>query len=266
MWWSIIIFSSFGFLYLLQNRYYKRIYQEILLYIVMALLLVNFLSRRDISEPFTPIESVISMISVFILSYFFYLFSKSKIEKVVAKQVSYWDVPFECILLKNRDKIISKRGRNELEEQGQEYFYEEIINGNQKTRKIQPLILSDIKKYRGFTIIESLAYFNNINASKLYKIIYLKLYEINDNIEIDIDFDELLKVNKYCVEFFLIDLWLLISTKEIMGIGTLNTYAETKKELELIGALDAVVSNNIKKQGILLFSHYLNFKGELAYV
>jgi hypothetical protein len=51
-----------------------------------------------------------------------------------------------------------------------------------------------------------------------------------------------------------------------MGIGTLNTYAETKKELELIGALDAVVSNNIKKQGILLFSHYLNFKGELAYV
>ncbi len=266
MWWSIIIFLSFSFLYLLQERYYKKIYQEIILYIGIALLMVNFLSRRDNSEPFSPLESLMAISVVLVLSFLFHIFSRHRKKEVLAQQVSYWGVPFELILSKNQHKIISKQGRNELVEKKKEYFYEEILENNEKSRRLQPLILADIKSYRGFTIVESLNYFKNKHSSKLHKTVYTKLYNVNENIETDIDFDKLLKINKNCVEFFLIDLWIKISSKEIIGIGTLNAYAINKKELELIGAFDAVVSSNVKKQGILLYSHYLNFKGELDHV
>jgi hypothetical protein len=266
MWWSIIIFLSFSFLYLLQERYYKKIYQEIVLYIGISLLMVNVLSRRDNSESFSPTEALFAISIVLLLSFLFYMLSRTHTKEIVAKQVSYWGVPFELILSKNKHKIVSKRGRYELEEQKKEYFYEEVFENNKKTRRIQPLVLADIKSYRGFTIIESLNYFESQSASILYQAIYVKLYTINEDIETEIEFDKLLKMNKYCVEFFLIDLWREISSKEIIGIGTLNAYAKNKKELELIGAFDAAVSSNVKKQGILLYAHYLNFKGELNHV
>lgn len=266
MWWSIIIFLSFSFLYLLQERYYKKTYQEIVLYIGISLLMVNILSRRSNSEFFSPFEALLAVLIVLLLSFTFYIFSRNHTKEITAKQVSYWGVPFDLILFKNKHKIVSKRGRNELEEQQKEYFYEETFENNKKTRRIQTLVLADIKNYKGFTLIESLDYFKSQYASKLYQTIYVKLYTINEDIETEIDFDKLLKINKYCVEFFLIDLWIKISSKEIIGIGTLNSYAQSKKELELIGAFDAVVSSNIKKQGILLYAHYLNFKGELNHV
>ena len=266
MWWSILILLSFSFLYLLQERYYKKIYQEIVFYIGISLLMVNVLSRRDGAESFSPIEALLAIIIVILLSFIFYRLSRTHEKEIVAKQVSYWGVPFNLILLKNKHTIISKRGRNELEEQKKEYFYEEVCENNKKVRRLQPLVLADIKRYRGFTIIESLNYFRTKSASMLYQTIYLKLSHINENIETEIDFDKLLKINKYCVEFFLIDLWIEISSKEIIGIGTLNSYAKSKKELELIGAFDAVVSSNVKKQGLLLYAHYLNFKGELNHV
>ena len=266
MWWSILIFLSFGFLYFLQDRYYKRVYQEILLYVAIALLMVNFLSRKDISEPFSPIEALIAISIVLTLSFLFYIFSRKKVNKVIAKQVSYWDVPFELILSKNKHNITSKKDRNELTEQSKEYFYEEIFEEDKKIRKIQPLILSDIKKYRGFTLVKSLNYFKRSTSSVLHTTIYKKLESINDKIEADLDFEELLEENQYCVEFFLINIWEVISSKEIIGIGTLKAYANNKKELELIGALDAAMSSNVRKQGILLYSHYLNFKGLKDYV
>ncbi len=270
MWWSIIIFLSFVFLYVLQKRYYYEVYKEILLYISVALVMVNFLSRRETSLSFEPFEALIAITFLFFLSYLFYILSKSmnSLEEggVSATQVSYWGISPQKILNKNKHKIIMKKGRNEFVEEIDDYFYEEVIRDGRKIQKLQPLILSDIKAYKGFTIISSLKYFKQKKNSELYIKIYKKLYSINEEIEAELDFKEILIDNKYCIEFFLIDLWEVLCSKEIIGIGTLNTIAKNKKELELIGALDASVSTNVRKEGILLYSHYLRFKGTLNYV
>jgi len=270
MWWSIIIFLSFGFLYIIQKRYYHEVYKEILLYISVALVMVNFLSRRETSIPFESFEALMAITLLFFLSYTFYTLSKAMdlLEQggLSARQVSYWGISPQKILNKNKHKIIEKKGRNEFVEEVDEYFYEEVIVEGKRIRKLQPLILSDIKAYKGFTIISSLKYFKQKKNSELYIKIYNKLNSINEEIEAELDFEKILIDNKYCIEFFLIDLWEVLCSKEIIGVGTLNTIARNKKELELIGALDASVSTNVQREGILLYSHYLRFKGALTNV
>ena len=65
------------------------------------------------------------------------------------------------------------------------------------------------------------------------------------------------------MEFFFIDLWERIAKEVNISSTTLSPLAEDERDMELIGALDSAKNINVQKDGIVLFSHYLNFKGRI---
>lgn len=207
---------------------------------------------------FVPKWSIIILLAAASTLFYKIQHLKDKVGKIEAEQMTFWGVNSKEILEKNKDFFVQKDGRIEIKEQQDEYLYE-IKDGE---KKLLPLIFSDIRAFRNFTIVNDLKYFDK-DASKLYKTVYKKLQEINKRIEKNIDFNEKLKENHNIAEFFLLDLWEELATIEIIGTGTLNALAETENDYKLIGAMDSAINMNVRADGIDLFAHYLNSKGRL---
>ncbi|MFA7434888.1 MAG: hypothetical protein WC006_00800 [Bacilli bacterium] len=188
-----------------------------------------------------------------LISIFFLLYQKKKME-IVAQQVTFWDIPVENILVKNKNQVVKKNNRNELVEQKEVYFYDE----KDGKKKILPINLLSIKHYNNFTFINSIDEITNLS------IVYNKIFDMikkvaHDN-ESHINYQNALSNNKYCVEFLLLDCWEKICFDEIIGVGTLETVAIDDKDIALIYAIDAIKNSNVLKEGLMLYSHYLNFK------
>jgi hypothetical protein len=180
--------------------------------------------------------------------------------KILAPRVSFWGVPEHRIYEAFEHRVVKKKGRNEIKDPKIVNFYEKSFDGD---KTLYPFMWNDIKNYKEFTKIESLDYFKK-DASELTKTIYDKMVEINERNEKDLNFNRILSENDYFLEFFLLDLWERIVDTEIRGVATLNVYAKDEHELDLIDALDSSISANVRKGGMALYSHYVNFKNRLV--
>lgn len=205
---------------------------------------------------------IISALVLIFITYFRYISKKSKENgKVIkAKNMSYWGIDVEEILGKYSYRIVKKKGRNEVEVDEEEYFFK--LNKEDGSKELQPLILSDISSTPDLKLIKNVDWIRH-SKKKLYHKLLNKLDEIKEEAELDIDYDVKLKENKHILEFFFIDLWETIAYDVNISATTLSVLAEDDNDIKLIGALDSAKNINVQKDGIVLFSHYLNFKGRI---
>lgn len=245
-----LLFIYFNFYINEHEHYYKEIKKELLFIVFIICFIVYVIDIQSVSDLILNLLLFLSTISII------FLFYKKK-DEIVAKQMKYWNIKTNDILNKNKHQIVKKNGRNELKKQEDEYFYNENIT----VKQLLPAMELLIKNYNDFTIIKNTKDISNI--SPVYSEIYKRIQEIAKDNENDIKYDDVLEANKYCAEFFLIDLWEQVCFNEILGVIALDTIAQNEKDTELIGAIDAVKSSSILKDGFYLYSHYLiskNFK------
>jgi len=239
------------------NKDRTRIYIVILLLLsVVAILVLGKVKNLE-----TYLMNPIYLIPIIgIVLYLSIAIDKMKHEKgkIFAKQESYWDVKPDDILKKYKDRIVKKKGRNEIKDIPIEYFYRLDENGNKVLNNIKYV---DIKKYGKFTLLKDLSYFESKGVSNLHSKIYKKLLDLKQEYELEIDLNDLLKENKNILEFFVLDLWERLAKNEALGVATLEVYSTKDKDYDLIGAMDSVINKNIQLIGLELFAHYEYFKG-----
>jgi len=215
-------------------------------------------------SPFTMNKFIIfGALTLIILTYFRYIAKNTKeknSKSIKAKKMSYWGIDIDDILDKYSYRVVKKKGRNEVEVEDEEYFIK--LNKADGSKELQPLILSDISSTPDLKLIRDVDWIRN-STKELYHKLLEKLDEIKEEAELDIDYNEKLKENKHILEFFFIDLWETIANDANISSTTLSPLAEDNNDIELIGALDSAKNINVQKDGIVLFSHYLNFKGRI---
>ena len=75
------------------------------------------------------------------------------------------------------------------------------------------------------------------------------------------DYEALLKENKMCAEFFLMDLWEKYTKRSNIGIANLILLGNREIEEEFVGALDNIDLNCVKAKGAALYYRYMVFVG-----
>jgi hypothetical protein len=157
------------------------------------------------------------------------------------------------------EKIYTVPKRKEVKDLKEPYLYE--LDEDEKV--LGKIIYSDIRRYNNFTVIPSLEYFESEQCSRIHALIFEKIFSFNILSEKNLDFEKALKNNKNILEFFILDMWEKIATKEIIGTSTLYAIAQSDKEIELIGAMDTAISSIIVPEGVALWAHYCNFKDRI---
>jgi hypothetical protein len=195
-----------------------------------------------------------------IMLYFYKKHIKEKTE-LIADRVSVWDIEEDEIRERFAHRIVKKVGRNEIKDPRDKkvHFFKKTLLGD---KELYPFIWEYVKDYRYFNKIESLKYFDS-KASRLEKKIYKKMQKVNKKNELGLEFNRILAENGFIVEFFLMDIWERIVSRDILGVATLNVIAKSKRELCLIDALDALVSENLQKDAVGLLAHYFNYKNRI---
>lgn len=252
---TFFIILIFGSIMFVQKKYYYHAHTEMLTITGSIVAMFNIIYTPQILSVWTAYMMFIIAIGSVGYLYYFSRYTKPEIK---AEQVSFWNVPPQGLIENNKHRIEKKKGRNEYVAPPKETFVEETTT---RFKKLSPYIFTEIKLYDGFTIVQSLIFFNSDECPLLYKTVFNRLKDISESVEQYIDYEQTLIDNKYCVEFFLIDIWERLCTSEIIGAGTLEYYATNTTEFELVGALDASINSNITKRGICLYAHYLNHKG-----
>lgn len=102
-----------------------------------------------------------------------------------------------------------------------------------------------------------------IEENKLYRTIFTKVKSFIDELEVEVDYEKLLKQNDNCLEFFLIELWENYTAKFNIGVAHLDIFAKNEKEMDLIGALDIIHLKSVKRKGAVTFYKYMKFKDRL---
>ena len=100
---------------------------------------------------------------------------------------------------------------------------------------------------------------DTINKIPLYKVVFDKIKYFIKEQDIDVDFVEILKEDKYCVEFFLLDLWERYTKRVNIGTANLVLLAEREIEEEFIGAMDNIDLYSVKGKGAALYYRYMVF-------
>jgi fumarate reductase subunit D len=243
------------------NKDRKKIYDSIV--VMMGFLLVFGGVLAGSVKTLILSKVVVIGIVVFVFYMFYRLNKKLNRKKIdiLATQQSFWGVDADLTESLYKDRIVKKKGRNEIDVIEDEYFFEK---DNMGVKHLRPIIYADIKNYNKFTVIKSLAYFNDKDCPKIYKVIYEKLHYFNEESEKDLDFKPILEENNHILEFFILDLWETLATQEIIGVATLSTYATNDRELDLVGAMDIAINSNAVRKGFELYVHYMNFKGKFS--
>lgn len=231
----------------------------IFIFIAYGTLMMLVASPVSISK--TIIDNVLYLIPFVALSFYM----KYKIEKeissrnkIVAKQVQFWDIPPEHVLSAYKDRIIKLDGRDEIKEVKVENFFKISKNGD---KYLNPEIYPLIKKYRKFTKIRDTKYFDT-TPSRVYKLVWEKIKALNKQNETNIDFEEVLKQNHYVLQFFLLELWERLTKSEAIGVANLKSVAMTEKDKHLVGALYSI-EYMVGREGLELLAHYFFFKDRM---
>ncbi|MBX7491250.1 hypothetical protein [Helicobacter turcicus] len=129
-----------------------------------------------------------------------------------------------------------------------------IING-----LIRPSFFMDLKHLE-LTKIEST---NELEKSKIFSVIFKKIQGFIKDLEARVDYEKVLKENGNYAEFFLMDLWERYTYKFNISLANLEVLATNKKEIELLGALDLLNLNCVKRKGAVLYYKYIEFKDRI---
>ena len=202
----------------------------------------------------------LAFIPIFLFG-FYYIKLKRKVRplEVVANQQRYWDE------VKAKDVYSFFQGRKQKKSK------KITIRVNEEEKKLFRINPSDNKKYistnffkilkrieNEFTYVKSL---KDIEQYELYNAVFNKIKNIVKSRDIDVDYEEIFKENKKCVEFFLMDLWERYTKRSNIGIANLVLLANREIEEEFVGALDNIDLNCVKAKGAALYYRYMVFSG-----
>lgn len=110
------------------------------------------------------------------------------------------------------------------------------------------------------TIIKSI---DELESNTLHKAVFGKIQECSKALELRLNFDKELETNAFCAEFFLMDMYERVTPSFNIGVANLEVLAESPTDIELIGALDILNLNCVKRKGAALFYRYIEFKDRI---
>ena len=149
-----------------------------------------------VASPVSISKGIISNILYLIPFVVFAFYLKIKIDKkiadknkIVAKQMQFWDIPVSHVVSTYKDRIIKLDGREEISDIKVENFFKYNSKGEKLLNKE---IYTSIKRYRKFTKIKNTKYFDATD-SKVFKLVWEKIQSLNKQNEANIDFEKVLK-------------------------------------------------------------------------
>lgn len=193
------------------------------------------------------------------IGFFFYLkqiLTKAPLD-VVAKQQSYWDISAKHIYRHFAFRLSIVRKRIETQTNPQYKKFYRVYSNNAKF--ITANLFLDFTRL-SLTKVETT---KQLKQYPLYHTIYTKLLKIIDEKEIILDYETILQENSYYAEYFLMDLWEQYTQDINIGIAHLHLLATRYIERELIGALDNIDLNSIKRIGACLYYKYMEHKNKI---
>ena len=174
---------------------------------------------------------------------------------------------------KNYNKVLD-RYFNEVDAKKIYDFYE--VRKDIKSNRVEALVNKESKRLikndvlvPGFfltlqnlelTIIQSI---DELESNTLHKAVFGKIQECSKALELRLNFDKELETNAFCAEFFLMDMYERVTPSFNIGVANLEVLAESPTDIELIGALDILNLNCVKRKGAALFYRYIEFKDRI---
>ncbi len=153
-------------------------------------------------------------------------------------------------------------------------FYK--VRKSVKSNRVEALVNKESKKLikNGFIVPQFFLDFHNfklselksideLNDNMLYKAIFEKVKEFIKARELNLDYNKILQENDNKAEFFLMTLWEENTKPFNISLANLELLAKNEKELELLGALDLLNLNCVKRKGAVLFYKYMEFKDRI---
>ncbi|STQ92057.1 hypothetical protein [Helicobacter fennelliae] len=128
-----------------------------------------------------------------------------------------------------------------------------------KENVIVPAFFMDLKSLK-LTPIQKI---EDLNQSVVFKAVFEKVKGFISAKEAKVNFTKVLEQNDFKAEFFLMSLWEEHTFKFNISLANLEVLATNKNEIELIGALDLLNLNCVKRKGAVLFYKYIEFKNRI---
>lgn len=261
----LFIYVVFGFFY----SFTKKEVKELLLYVLQGGILVVWatwyltdIGRYEKINMFLCIGCIV--VSIY-SAYFLFKISKKNPIDIVAKQENYWSVNAIDILKCFNYKTEIKNDRVEVlvnEEKKKIYRTYRKENDKKQHKYLSGNIFLEIRNLK-------LTKVNDVKEIKqnIYQKIFNKIKNENEEAELeDINYNDILEENFNIVEYFLMDVWNRYTTKINIGTATLNIKAENETERQLIGALDNITMQSVKRTGAGLYYLYMRDKNLLPKV
>ena len=145
-----------------------------------------------------------------------------------------------------------------------------------KSNRVEALVNKESKKLikNGFIVPQFFLDFHNftlsevknideLNENALFKAVFAKVTEFIKQRELKIDFEKVIKENEFKAEFFLMNLWEENTKPFNISLANLELLAKNEQEIELLGALDLLNLNCVKRKGAVLFYKYMEFKDRI---
>ena len=266
---SMLIVMVYGFSYYNEDDYkFKQPIKGIFFFVSVALLIV-YKIHLEFSSVF--MLNLFVLFGVFLLLVLYKLPDFIKPSKnIIAKQSNFWGISPQEIIDKTEKKIVEKKDRREytvdpLEVLRNDNFAEMEIG---RKKLSQNFTVLHLKEYDNFTIKKDISIEKYMKSpdKKIFKVVFEKILEFIENKEVEVDLEEVFMQNKYCVEFFLMQLWEEHSLPFSYGIGTLQVYLYDKKGNKdeyaeaFLYALDGTRTTTINRKGFSLYYYYHFFK------
>lgn len=208
----------------------------------------------------------VSLLNLLVIPFFLVLMyyvkqeTKQKTMQILAKPQTYWPISPGEIRSYYADREVEKTDRIEVRKVPHLVFYRTYGNDAKLLSGNVIYDLAAAKKDPGLTTIKST---KELNQSRLYGMIFKKLKDILKYKEIDVNLEQLLHENDNKAEYFLMDLWEKYTQDINIGTANLEVVARSTIERELIGALDNLDMECVKRTGLPLYVGFMRFKNRI---
>lgn len=128
-----------------------------------------------------------------------------------------------------------------------------------KNGVIIPSFFLDLATFQ-LTLIKSV---KDLGESAVFSAIFSKIQDFAQAREMQFDYEKELENNAFYAEFFLLDLYEKLTSPFNIGVANLEVIATNRNEIELLGALDLVNLNSVKRKGAVLYYKYIEFKSRI---
>lgn len=191
--------------------------------------------------------------------YGFYILQRNKPKntiEILAKQQSYCDsIQPKEIYKAYSYRTLEKKDRIEtrLNTLSKTFYRESEGNKFLTTNFFYELQSLELTRIQNIDEIQSLLHkeiFSMIQNAIIYK-------------EMTLAYNEILKENDYILEYFLMQLYEQYTIAFNIGVANLKILANTFTEEQLVGALDNLSLQSVKRDGAALFYSYLAFKNRV---